>query len=257
MNHVAREFVVLRGIVIRIVVVLTAVFVGLLTLTHGESEMFGFRFPTLFPGTPSLSTELFLSAKAFLIPQGIPVVALGPVSPFVAPIVMAFLVALLVTFPYALFSLAGFISPALRSRERKTFRSFILPSLFLFYLGCAFSYFIIIPVTFSVLYSFAEPIGVAPFFALDEFVSSVFLLTSAVGFAFLLPVAMAMLSRSGMIPSSFWFRHFRAAVMIVVVFSAIVTPDGSGVTMAFLSVPLLGFYIIGALASRPRNPNRR
>ncbi len=236
----------LRQVVTRFIFVLTVIFTVLLACTTQEVSVSGYSFPVLVPGAPSLSVQLFLSAKETLIPAAVPVVALGPVSSFVAPILMAFLVALLLVFPVGLHLVSRFLSPALHPAERRTLRRFFLPALFLFYLGCALAYFIIIPQTFAILYSFATPMGVAPLFALDDFISSVFFLTLTTGIAFLLPVAMTVLSRIGLIAPHFWMHHFRVAVMVVILFSALITPDGSGVTMAFLSAPLLILYFIGA-----------
>lgn len=235
MNGISREFKELKGMIVRYAIVLFSVFTGLLALPFGA---------------PSFATRLFLSAKESLIPEGIPVVALGPVSPFVAPIMMAFLVALLATFPFLIHSIIRFLRPALRRGERKALSRYVLPSLVLFYAGCLLAYFVIIPKTFFILYSFAAPLGVAPFFALDDFISSVFFLTISVGLAFLLPVFMAASSRIGIIPPGFWFRHWRGAIVSSILFSAVVTPDGSGVTMALLAVPLVALYLLGAIVAR-------
>ena len=243
------EFKAVRRMIVRFVIVLLMVFIGLLTLAPGEMRIGTAVFPLPQFGSPSMAVQIFLGAKAMLIPSGVPVVALGPVSPFVAPIVIALLVALLVTFPNALFLVVRFLRPALRPAERRTLMRSLVPALALFYLGCALAYFVIIPETFALLYSFAEPMGVAPFFALDDFISSVFFLTISVGAAFLLPVGMAVSSHIGLIPRGFWLRHWRGAVVTAIIFSAVITPDGSGVTMAFLSVPLLGLYAVGALVA--------
>jgi sec-independent protein translocase protein TatC len=234
MNHISHEFTVLKRTITRYALVLFSVFAGLLVLP---------------PGAPSFATRLFLSVKESLIPEGIPVVALGPVSPFVAPIMIAFLVALLATFPFLIYSIIRFLRPALQRGERKALSRYILPSLVLFYAGCSLAYFVVIPATFSILYSFAAPLGVAPLFALDDFISSVFFLTISVGLAFLLPVCMAASSRIGIIPPGFWLRHWRGAIVSSVLFSAVVTPDGSGVTMALLFAPLVALYGIGAIVS--------
>lgn len=250
MSRIAlEEFKAVRRMIVRFAVVLLMVFIGLLTLSPGTMEIRGIEMPILHPGTPSLATQIFLESKSRLIPAEVPVVALGPVSPFVAPIVIALLVSLLSVFPYGLFLLVRFLRPALRHTERRILTRSLIPALALFYAGSALAYFVIIPETFALLYSFAQPMGVAPLFALDDFISSVFFLTISVGAAFLLPVGMVVSSRIGLIPRGFWFGHWRGAVVAAIVFSAIITPDGSGVTMAFLSVPLMGLYVAGALVA--------
>jgi sec-independent protein translocase protein TatC len=251
MHSLADELEHLKWRVVRYGLVFVAVTGGLLVFSSGSCQLWGRSFlcPTL--GGPSLATELFLAAQTFLVPPGVAVVALGPVSVFFAPLSFALLVAFLATFPYGLFQAAGFLLPALRPTERRVIVATALPALILFYLGAALAFFFVIPKTFALLYSFAPSLGVAPLFALDDFLGSSVLLTLAAGLAFLLPVAMALLSRAGLVPRSFWIVHWRGALLLVLVFSAMITPDGSGVTMAFLALPLMGLYGAGIAAARP------
>ena len=228
MERFSYELEKLRGTLVRPVVLFFVVSLALLVM-----------------GTPTFATQIFLSAKSFLVPSNVPLVALGPVSVFMAPIVISFLISLLITFPYLLYSLGSYLRPALRPKERAAMYTFVIPSLILFYLGCAFGYFLLIPATFSILYSFAAPIGVTPFFSLDSFISSVFLLTVSVGFMFLLPMLMALLAKFSIMPYERWLKNWRGMLVIALIFSAVVTPDGSGITMVFLFVPLVLLYGVG------------
>jgi sec-independent protein translocase protein TatC len=254
MESIARELTELKWLILRTLGLLALVFAALLTLSPGDTRIVGIPVPVFAPGGPSLAAELFRMAKDTLVPEGVPVVALGPVSSFIAPMLVAFLVALLVVFPYGLSVAARYLRPALAPAERRLLSAILWPALFLFYIGAALAYFVILPRTYDILYSFSAPMGVAPMFALDEFVTSVFLLTLSVGAIFLLPVVMAVLTRSGLVSRSFWLRHWRGAVFAALLFSAVVTPDGSGVTMAFLSVPLVALYGVGAAVRLPGTP---
>lgn len=256
MPSMTAELMALKGVIVRYAIILFSVFAALLVLAPGEWHIAGMTVSGPVFGSPSFAQTLFLAVKEALIPETVAVIALGPVAPFVAPIVIAFLVALLATFPAALFLIYDFLAPALRPEERRTLAFFSFPALGLFYTGAAFAYAVVIPETFALLYSFALPLGVAPMFALDEFISSVFLLTLSTGVAFLLPVAMAASAKIGLAPASFWAKHWRGAILSAVIFSAVITPDGSGVTMALLSVPLLCLYAFGTLAAAFVAPRR-
>jgi sec-independent protein translocase protein TatC len=228
-----QELDVLRGILLRFALTFFGIVLGVYTL-----------------GTPSLALQLFEYMRATLLPAGVTVVALGPLASFTAPIIIAFLVAFLIAFPYLLFLLLRYVLPALYPEERGALVRLFVLALFLFFLGCAFGYFVLIPSTFSVLYSFAAPLGVAPFFSLEAFVSAVFGLTVATGTSFLIPIAMHVLSGLRLVPAQFWRAHWRVALVSTIVLSAIITPDGSGVTMCILSVPLLLLYGVGALFTK-------
>ncbi|MFZ3043825.1 MAG: twin-arginine translocase subunit TatC [Minisyncoccia bacterium] len=210
----------------------------------------------MFLGTPPLVMQLFAAVKAALLPTNVSIVALSPWAPFVAQFTIAFMVAFVVSFPYLLWSLMRYILPALYPAERRTVSSLFYFALLLFFSGCIFAYTLLIPSTFSILYSFAGPLGVTPLFSLDSFIWTVFNLTVFTGVTFLLPVLMFLLSATGIVPARWWRAHWRGAVVIITIFSAIITPDGTGVTMVLLSVPLLLLYGTGVVLSARREKKR-
>ena len=57
-------------------------------------------------------------------------------------------------------------------------------------------------------------------------------------------------SRLSVIPHEWWWEHWRGALLTSLILSAVITPDGSGVTMVFLFVPLMLLYGIGAVLSK-------
>ena len=45
--------------------------------------------------------------------------------------------------------------------------------------------------------------------------------------------------------AKFWRKNIRYAIVIIVIFGAIITPDGSGVTMWFIGGPMIALYVAG------------
>lgn len=252
MQVILQELGILKQSFTRYIVVLIGVLFVLLGCTLKPLPWFDgvWRFP--LPGSPSLATQLFLSAQHTLVPPQVPIIALGPVAVFFAPFLMALLIALLITFPYAFYLGVRFLLPALHRRERQLLIVTSIPALILFYAGCALAYFLIIPKTYEVLYGFAEPMGITSYFALDQFISSVFLITIGVGISFLFPVVMVLASWLGLIQPAFWVVHWRGAFLGILLFAAVVTPDGSGVTMLLLSCPLILLYGLGCFLAQYR-----
>ena len=82
------------------------------------------------------------------LPQG-HLIATEIVSPFFVPFKLAFMAALLVTVPFFLYQLWGFIAPALYKDEKRMAWPLLFSSMFLFYSGLAFCYFIIFPALFT------------------------------------------------------------------------------------------------------------
>ncbi|MGA6991849.1 MAG: twin-arginine translocase subunit TatC, partial [Nitrososphaeraceae archaeon] len=108
------------------------------------------------------------------------------------------------------------------------------------------------------LYAYGESIGVATFFSITEFFPFVLQLLVALGLAFELPAIMYALSLTGVVDVAFWRKNFRYAVIIFVIFGAIITPDGGGVSMWLVVAPMIVLYLAGlVVVKKSRNKNNR
>jgi len=67
----------------------------------------------------------------------------------------------------------------------------------------------------------------------------------AFGISFQLPLVMYAATASGITEASFWRKNIRYAIVVIVIFGAVVTPDGSGVTMWFIGGPMIALYVAG------------
>lgn len=210
-----------------------------------EVEMLGKNLFLPLPTLYSFSGQVFKKVQQDLLPAGVQLIVTNPLSAFLAQVLVSLLLAFVLTFPFLLYKMIKYFSPALFEKEKKVAMKVLLPSAFLFLSGCLFAYFLLIPSTFKVLYSFAAIIGAVPFFSVNEFIALVFGMMIAAGIIFLLPIFMALLSSLGLVESGFWKNNWRYALLIFLIFSAIITPDGTGITMLMLSVPLVGLYFLG------------
>ena len=197
--------------------------------------------PTIY----SFSSQFFKYLQQSLLPSQVEIVVLNPLNAFLTQIIIALSLAFILTFPILLYRLIKFISPALYEKEKKAVSKVVIFSVILFILGCFFSYLILIPSTFKILYSFATVLGASPLFTAYEFVSLTFVLVIAVGIMFQIPIFMVLLSSLGLVSSSFWKNNYKYIFLGFLIFSAIITPDGTGVTMLLLFFPLAGLYFLG------------
>ena len=94
-------------------------------------------------------------------------------------------------------------------------------------------------------YNYGESAGLVTFLNIMDFVTFVLQFLLAFGISFQLPLVMYALSMSGLTDSKFWRKNIRYAIVIIVIFGAIITPDGSGVTMWFIAGPMIALYIAG------------
>src|SRR5438552_3314057 len=89
----------------------------------------------------------------------------------------------------------------------------------------------------------------SPFDNIVDFITFVLQFLLAFGISFQLPLIMYTVTASGMVNEKFWRRNIRYAIIAMVILGADITPDGSGVTMWFVSLPMIGLYLIGIILS--------
>lgn len=183
-----------------------------------------------------------------LLPSGASLVSLSPLDPFFAESSIAAALALLVTLPLIAFELWSFIAPALHRHEKRGIFRFFFISVILFFLGGLFSYSVLLPLVMQGLYTLI-PSEVVPLYGLRSVISLVTGMMLATSLMFLLPAVMIILSRIGLVQPDFWRSYARHALFVSVVFSAIITPDGSGMSMVVLALPISVLYGLGCIGS--------
>lgn len=193
----------------------------------------------------SFSVQVFHRIRRDLLPPNIQLITINPLSAFTSQISLSLLLGFLFTAPLLIYKIITYLRPALLPREKKAVLWSLVFFTFLFLSGCAFSYFILIPATFKILYPFAIAMDALPFFSIDAFIRYVFGLMIGVGLMFLLPLFMILLSFIGIIKAGFWIKKWRFTLMFFLILSAIITPDGSGITMVMLFLPLIALYFAG------------
>lgn len=199
------------------------------------------------PMGDSFSVQIFKIMKHDFLPEGVRIIVTNPWSGFMVQVEIAMALAFIVTVPFFLYKMIQYLSPALFEREKKTILKSIIPSTSLFLLGCVFAYRYMIPLTFKFMYPFATSLDVTPFFTLDAFISWVICILIATGVTFLLPIFMFILTFLGIVRPSFWKNRWKPAFLFLLIFSAVITPDQTGITMALLFVPLMLLYAAGAI----------
>ena len=143
----------------------------------------------------------------------------------------------------------GFLAPALKETEVKISRNIAIPALALFIGGCTFSYITVIPYILDFLYTYGESAGLVTFLNVMDFVGFVLQFLIAFGLSFQLPLIMYAFTASGMTDGKFWRKNIRYSMVAIVIFGAVITPDGSGITMWFIAGPMIALYFGGLIAA--------
>jgi sec-independent protein translocase protein TatC len=195
----------------------------------------------------SFSVQLFKIMQHDFMPTGVTLIVTNPMSAFIVQLEIALTLAFVVVSPLLLYKITKYISPALFEHEKKAIFKALTLSSALFISGCLFAYYYMIPLTFKFMYPFTIALEVTPFFTLDAFMSWVIGILLATGITFLLPVFMVALSYVGIVSPEYWKSKWRYAFVFLLIFSAVITPDQTGITMLLLFIPLVALYIAGAL----------
>lgn len=212
-----------------------------------------FFFPA--PAAYSFSAQLFKIAQRNLLPEGVKLVVLNPLDAFLSQVKISLLMSFMLTFPFFIYKIIVFAMPGLYEKEKKAILKTLVPLTFLFAGGCLFAYFLLIPFTFKALYSYASLMDITSFFSMNDFIGLTLGFMVASGIMFLLPVFMVLLSWLGIIKPNFWLNNWRYAILFFLIVSAIITPDGSGISMILLALPLTALYFSGTLITMKYKPN--
>ena len=236
----------------------------------------------------NIALQLTSFMKDTLLPSEVKFIQTAPGQVFFAQVYISLLIGLICSLPIVIREILGFISPAfvqikrkgetgddvqnninnnLKQTKKENARSssslskiniikILLPVFLLFIFGVVFSYLLVIPFTLNFLYSYGESIGAETFLTVNDFITFVLQFVLGFGIAFQLPIIMYLLSLSGLTDSKFWQKNFRYAIIIITIFGAVITPDGSGVTMWFVALPMIGLYAIGIIAIRRKEANK-
>jgi len=182
------------------------------------------------------------------LPNGQSMIAINPAGAFFAPLKLTFFVALFVAMPWLLYQAWAFVAPGLYAREKRLAMPLLGSSVLLFYTGCAFAYFLVLPAVFHFLTTFRpDVIAITPDAnAYLDFVLAIFF---AFGGSFELPVAMVILVLLGWV-SPAQFKEGRGyAVVGIFVIAAVLTPPDV-VSQLMLAIPMCLLYELGIHASR-------
>lgn len=207
----------------------------------------------------NVAIQLTTFMKDTLLPPEVSLIQTAPGQAFFSQVFIAVLLSILISMPLIIREMYAFISPAFGKSTKSvlTVKTFV-PTILLFVTGVIFSYVLVIPFILNFLYAYGESIGVATFFNINEFFPFVLQLLVAFGLAFELPAIMYALSLTGVVDAGFWKKNFRYAVIIFVIFGAIITPDGGGISMWLVVAPMILLYLAGLMVvKRSGSENNR
>jgi Twin arginine targeting (Tat) protein translocase TatC len=180
------------------------------------------------------------------LPPGAHLIATEVTSPFLTPLKLALFTAFFVSMPMILYQLWAFVRPGLYASEKRLARPLLAASLILFYLGCAFAFFLVLPAAFRFLAA-VTPQGVEMMTDITHYLDFVLLVFFAFGLCFEVPVAVVILAALGVVDPAGLRGSRRYAMVGAFAISAVITPPDI-TSMIMLAVPMYLLYELGVLA---------
>lgn len=172
-------------------------------------------------------------------------------SQFFRHMTTSFWLALILTFPYLIFEIWRFVSPALYDSERKSIKWVFLFGTIMFFIGCAVGYGLVFPMTFRFLATYQLSEMIENTISLDSYMDNFLMLIFIMGIVFELPLVSWLLSQLGLLNRSFFKRFRRQAIVGLLVLAAIITPSGDPFTLSVVFVPLYLLYELSAFFVKP------
>ncbi|MFM6987907.1 MAG: twin-arginine translocase subunit TatC [Arenimonas sp.] len=204
-------------------------------------------FVALLPFANPLYAWLAEPLKATL-PPGSQLVAIEVASTFFVPMKLAFFAALFLAAPFMLYQIWAFVAPALYEKEKRLAKPLLLAATVLFYAGCAFTYFLLLPVMFAYLNSTA-PEGVAMMTDIGKYLDFVLVLLLAGGASFEVPIAVLIAVLLDWVKVEQLAEWRGYVVVAIFILAAIITPP-DGLSQVMLAVPMWLLYEAGILVAR-------
>lgn len=180
---------------------------------------------------------------------------------FFVAIRISFLGGFALAFPIIGYQLWRFVAPGLYRSEKRAFLPFLIASPAMFFLGGAFAYYVVIPITYNFFLSFQQgPLTLPsdPAVAVDtpmgggmpgivfqgsvmEYLTLTTKFIMAFGLSFQLPVALTLMGAAGLVSSAGLIAARRYAILGILVLAAVVTPPDM-MSQIILFIPVYGLY---------------
>ena len=174
----------------------------------------------------------------------------GPTEALFASIKVSFLASVILSLPVIFYQCWKLIEPALLPKEQR----WAIPLFFLagslFALGLVFCNLVILPLVIDFFVSFGLDRDITPQLGVGTYIDFNVKFLLVFGCAFELPLVMTLLAVTGTVSAQRFAQYRKHAIIVILILSAVVTPDATMFTMILMAVPLMVLYEVGILGAR-------
>ncbi|MEM4736399.1 MAG: twin-arginine translocase subunit TatC [Nitrososphaeria archaeon] len=206
-----------------------------------------YPYPNIFHNTAAGIIK-FLEEQ--VLPSYVKIIVTSPSEALISEMLISMILGVVVGMPVIVYEVWAFVAPALYEHEKRIIVKLTLPVTILFIVGCIFGYFFLVPFAFEFLYLYASSIGIITYITINDFIMFIALLCIAMGITFEVPAVMWGLTKLGIVNPDSWKKYFWYFVVFSIIYGAFITPDGSGITMWFVAIPMIVLYVLGYYFSK-------
>lgn len=175
---------------------------------------------------------------------------------FTMQFLSAFVIGLILAFPYVFWEIWRFVKPGLHIKERVVTRGAVFWVTFLFTLGILFGYYVLCPMSIWFFSSYTISDVIVNEFDITSYVQTIVALVFGSGLLFQLPVVVYFLTRIGMLTPQFMRTYRKHAVVIILILAALITPPDP-LSQTIIAVPLYILYEVSIFVSAGVVRNKR
>lgn len=154
---------------------------------------------------------------------------------------VALVAGVILSAPWVFYQGFRFISKGMTASEKKWVYIGVPFATLMFLGGVVFAYFIMLPASMQF---FSEFLDVTTTIRIKSYFNFLTNLVFWIGVSFELPLLAFILARIGLITSKQMVKGWRAAIVVIAVLAAVITPTGDPVNMMIFMVPLTGLYLL-------------
>jgi sec-independent protein translocase protein TatC len=165
-------------------------------------------------------------------------------APIIIYLKTSFMLAILISVPFLLYLVWGFIAPAVEAKTEKYGKVLILFATFLFWSGITLCWFTVFESFLRVFLVLFRTPDIETKLPIDEYYDIFFNLHLVFGLSFELPIVLIILGQIGIISSDFLISKWRETTIIIAVASAVLSPGPELFSMMMLFAPLLILFFL-------------
>lgn len=182
------------------------------------------------------------------LPEGSTMIATGVAAPFLTPFKLSLVTSIFIAIPYIFYQFWGFVAPGLYKHEKRLAFPLIASSVFLFYAGIVFSFYLVFPLMFA-FFSATTPEGVAMMTDISQYLDFVLKMFFAFGLAFEVPIVIIVLTVTGATTAEKLAGKRAYVIVGAFVVGMLLTPPDI-VSQTLLAIPVWLLFELGVIFSR-------